>query len=227
MAKILTIVDDLTGAPNASERWVAISDGKKVYRLEIDLVDRNYSSMEKAFKDALSRWLVNGEVSVVKVADLPQAIEGSKGAETIVSDADLFAEIEAPKPAPTPEPEPTPEPTPEPRRRAAPKSLSRRASKPAPGVKVVGEGAPRMNDYYLAKTARPGIRLWWGRNWELLQLPPHRNGRVPVTVEEAFDRYQGKTVTTNDLHPVDLERLTAPGNNGKTPTPKELFNNGG
>lgn len=219
MAKILTIVDDISGSHNAAERWAAICDGKKVYLLQIDLVDRNHASMEKAFKDALSRWLVNGEVSVVKVADFPQAIEGSKVAEVI---EDVFAEIEAPKPAPKPEPAPEPEPKPAP---VARKKRAPYLGAPPKEQRPVSSNGEPFSPYLMKALKRPGITSWWKTNREILQLPPYRSGRCPSVVEDAWDRYKGAPVDADELHPVDLERLTAP--SGNTPTPKELFSHGG
>lgn len=212
MALVQKRVDDISGTDGAEVRWAAISDGKKVYLIQIDLVDRNFGTMESAFKNAMSRYSIVGEASTVKMDDLATVLPGIKMAES--------------KPVPEVEPVPAVETEVPVVKASAPKKAARKKYAPQPGKPVAdGLADHTKGNWYLSKTQRPGIRHWWARNAEILQLSPARHGRLPKDVEEAFDRYQGKDVTEQNIHPDDLARLTEPAK--PVPTPKELFSNHG
>lgn len=227
MALVQKRVDDISGTDGAEVRWAAISDGKKVYLIQIDLVDRNFGTMESAFKNAMSRYSVVGEASTVKMDDLATVLPGIKMVEGTPIPAGAPLTYNGNYVAHTPEVESVPAETEVPVAKAsAPKKAARKKYAPQPGKPVADGLADRtQGNWYLAKTKRPGVRHWWVRNAEILQLPPARHGRLPRVVEEAFDRYQGKDVTEENMHPDDLARLTEPAK--PVPTPKELFSNHG
>lgn len=211
MALIQTRVDDINGAHEAEPRWAAISDGKKVYLIKIDLVDRTYGTMESAFKNAMSKYSVVGEASTVKADEFADATGIRPGSVAVVTEA------LNPAPAVVKAAEPEPAVTEKPKKAA-------RRKHTAPATKVVAAGVGRLNPHYLNRVKRPGIRTWYERNREILGLPV-ANGKFPKTIEQAFDRYQGQDVTTDSLLSEDIERLTAP--TAPVPTPKDVFSNGG
>lgn len=174
MAKVLTTVDDINGEHGAQERWALLYDGKKVHLIQIDLIDRNYGTLEERFKTAMSKYAVVGQVSTMKMGDLARLIS-----KTLNPDG---------------EPEPAAEP-------AAVKE------KAAPKKTPAKKARPRHDS-----PSRPGITAWHRRNWQALGLPQpsglRTGGRAPNAVVEAYTRYNGQDPTPEQLHPIDVERLT-------------------
>lgn len=219
MALIQTRVDDLTDARDATQRGLMVFDGKKVTVLDIDLVDETFRRLWDKFSNAMSTYMTAGRVVTVKRDDAARIISEMLGVAILEPPA-----IEPPpvaEPAWTPPTlmettETPPVQAPKRRRTAARKPKARNRGSvhteipPESERPLLADGRPYRADIY-ARTKRPGIRGWHERNAELLMLPtPSKGGRTHKAVEDAFDRYGGKDPDPNDLHPVDMDRLTTP-----------------
>lgn len=224
MALIQTRVDDITHAADATRRGLMVFDGKKVTVLDIDLVDETFRRMLDKLNTAMSTYMVAGRVVTVKRDDAARIISEMLGVKIL--------EPPAIEPPPVTEQTWTPPtlvetaetpPVQAPRKRRAAPRKQRKAHNRGPVHTEIppeserpklADGTPYRADIYV-RTKRPGIRSWHERNAELLKLPtPARGGRTYTVVEDAFDRYGGKDPNPNELHPVDMERLTTPTSEG-------------
>lgn len=211
VAVVQTRIDDISGEHDAVQRRLIVDEGKWSTVLEIDLADHNMLRMLEKVQAAMSAYMRVGSVSRVKTTDLmasPAVVEAST-AEPVRTE--LPPEGETAKAI---------------AKRASAKRKPSKALRTAPPVRqAVNAAGEPYSPYYLGRTTRPGIRTWWERNWEVLQLREFKvggNGRMPKEVEAAWDRYQGQEVTIDTLHQDDMDRLdlaTAP---KKNPTPLDM-----
>lgn len=201
MAVVSMRVDDLDGSADATTRRIIIDEGKYSTVYEVDLVDSNVQKMLEKFKAAMSAYLRVGSVKRLKTVDLagPTVVEG-----TVVEST----RIELPPEGPTAKAIAS-------KPRAPKSTVKMRAGGRRGGTdsRFIGSNGKPMRLSSITRAKRPGLKAWAARNGELLKLPPMSpgaGGRMHKEVMDAWDRYDGQDVTQDTLHPVDLERLTAP-----------------
>lgn len=220
---IEVIKDDITGQTGAIPRWLLLMDGSTIQVLEIDLMPPGFKALLEKYNGALAKYLSAGRVRRVKATEARALFADLLGVDPVESARDTppveSARTELPPAGQTKrelakaaaKKAPVPAKTPAnrvPRKRGERQVLAQPPTS-VEATKFVAEGV-NLAPYQLRRISRPGIKEWWQANGPLLQLKPFANGRIPVEVEAAFDRYQGKPVSFDSLHPMDEERLTTP-----------------